>query len=47
MLLFDNADWYQLLDLCAITDTLIVGGVYHLADFNNNQLVLGLKRHHF
>ena len=27
----NNADWYQLLDLCAITDTLIADadGVYH------------------
>jgi Resolvase, N terminal domain len=39
-----NADWYQLLDLCAITDTLIADadGVYHPADFND-RLVLGLK----
>ena len=40
----NNADWYQLLDLCAITDTLIADadGVYHSADFND-RLVLGLK----
>ena len=40
----NNADWYQLLDLCAITDTLIADadGVYHPADFND-RLVLGLK----
>ena len=32
-----NADWYQLLDLCAITNTLIADadGVYHPADFND------------
>ena len=40
----NNADWYQLLDLCAMTDTLIADadGVYHPADFND-RLVLGLK----
>src|SRR6476660_2326142 len=40
----NNTDWYQLLDLCAITDTLIADadGVYHPADFND-RLVLGLK----
>jgi DNA invertase Pin-like site-specific DNA recombinase len=40
----NNADWYQLPDLCAITDTLIADadGVYHPADFND-RLVLGLK----
>jgi len=40
----NNADWYQLLDLCALTDTLIADadGVYHSADFND-RLVLGLK----
>jgi excisionase family DNA binding protein len=40
----NNADWYQLLDLCALTDTLIADadGVYHPADFND-RLVLGLK----
>ena len=39
-----SADWYQLLDLCAITDTLIAdaGGIYHPADYND-RLVLGLK----
>ncbi len=39
-----NADWYQLLDLCAVTDTLIADGdgLYHPADFND-RLVLGLK----
>ena len=40
----NNADWYQLLDLCSLTDTLIADadGVYHPADFND-RLVLGLK----
>lgn len=40
----NNADWYQLLDLCAVTDTLIADGdgMYHPADFND-RLVLGLK----
>jgi DNA invertase Pin-like site-specific DNA recombinase len=39
----NNADWYQLLDLCALTDTLIADadGVYHPEDFND-RLVLGL-----
>jgi DNA invertase Pin-like site-specific DNA recombinase len=40
----NNRDWYQLMDLCALTHTLIVdsGGVYdprHL----NDRLLLGLK----
>jgi DNA invertase Pin-like site-specific DNA recombinase len=36
--------WYQLLDLCALTDTLIADadGVYHPGGFND-RLVLGLK----
>src|SRR3954451_11917301 len=40
----NNADWYQLLDLCAVTDTLIADGdgLYHPGDFND-RLVLGLK----
>ena len=40
----NNADWYQLLDLCALTNTLIADsdGVYHPGDFND-RLVLGLK----
>lgn len=40
----NNADWYQLLDLCALTDTLIADtdGVYHPSDYND-RLVLGLK----
>ena len=39
-----NADWYQLLDLCALTDTLIADadGIYHPGDYND-RLVLGLK----
>jgi DNA invertase Pin-like site-specific DNA recombinase len=41
----NNADWYRLLDLCGMTDTLIgdSDGVYHPALFND-RLVLGLKR---
>jgi DNA invertase Pin-like site-specific DNA recombinase len=40
----NNADWYRLLDLAGITDTLIADadGVYHPASFND-RLVLGLK----
>ncbi len=40
----NNADWYRLLDLCGLTDTLIGDGdgVYHPALFND-RLVLGLK----
>jgi DNA invertase Pin-like site-specific DNA recombinase len=40
----NNADWYRLLDLCAVTDTLIgdADGLYHPASFND-RLVLGLK----
>jgi DNA invertase Pin-like site-specific DNA recombinase len=40
----NNADWYHLLDLCGMTDTLIgdADGVYHPALFND-RLVLGLK----
>ena len=40
----NNADWYQLLDLCALTDTLIADGdgLYHPGDFND-RLVLGLN----
>ena len=40
----NNADWYQLLDLCSLTDTVIADadGVYHPADYND-RLVLGLK----
>lgn len=40
----NNADWYRLIDLCGLTDTLIgdSDGVYHPALFND-RLVLGLK----
>src|SRR5258708_5997785 len=40
----NNANWYRLLDLCAVTDTLIgdSDGLYHPALFND-RLVLGLK----
>ena len=40
----NNADWYRLLDLCGMTDTLIGDGdgLYHPAGFND-RLVLGLK----
>jgi DNA invertase Pin-like site-specific DNA recombinase len=41
----NNADWYRLLDLCALTRTLIADtdGLYHPGDFND-RLVLGLNR---
>jgi DNA invertase Pin-like site-specific DNA recombinase/predicted DNA-binding transcriptional regulator AlpA len=40
----NNTDWYQVLDLCSITDTLIADadGIYHPAEFND-RLILGLK----
>jgi DNA invertase Pin-like site-specific DNA recombinase len=40
----NNADWYRLLELCGVTDTLIGDhdGVYHPALFND-RLILGLK----
>jgi DNA invertase Pin-like site-specific DNA recombinase/predicted DNA-binding transcriptional regulator AlpA len=40
----NNADWYRLLELCGITDTLIgdSDGIYHPALFND-RLLLGLK----
>ena len=39
----NTADWYRLLDLCGLTDTLIgdADGIYHPA---NDRLLLGLKR---
>jgi hypothetical protein len=39
-----TADWYRLLDLCGLTDTLIsdADGVYHPA-MVNDRLLLGLK----
>lgn len=41
----NNADWYRLLDLCGMTDTLIGDGdgLYHPALFND-RLILGLNR---
>lgn len=40
----NNSDWYRLLDLCAVSDTLIgdEDGVYHAGLFND-RLLLGLK----
>ena len=40
----NNTDWYQVLDLCAVTDTLIADadGIYHPASFND-RLLLVLK----
>lgn len=40
----NNADWYRLLELCGVTDTLIgdADGIYHPGLFND-RLVLGLK----
>jgi DNA invertase Pin-like site-specific DNA recombinase len=40
----NNANWYRLLDLCGITDTLLADadGIYHPALFND-RLILGLK----
>jgi DNA invertase Pin-like site-specific DNA recombinase/predicted DNA-binding transcriptional regulator AlpA len=40
----NNADWYRLLDLCGLTNTLIgdADGLYHPSLFND-RLVLGLK----
>src|SRR5512134_2404568 len=40
----NNADWYRLLDLCGLADTLIgdADGIYHPGLFNN-RLLLGLK----
>jgi len=42
----NNAEWYRLLDLCAITDTLIADddGLYHPGMFND-RLLLGLNSH--
>jgi DNA invertase Pin-like site-specific DNA recombinase len=41
----NNADWYRLLELCGITNTLIGDndGIYHPALFND-RLLLGLNR---
>jgi DNA invertase Pin-like site-specific DNA recombinase len=40
----NTADWYRLLERCALFDTLIadVDGIYHPRDFND-RLLLGLK----
>ena len=40
----NNADWYRLLELCALFDTLIadVDGIYNPRDFND-RLLLGLN----
>lgn len=40
----NNSDWYRLLDLCGVTNTLIgdADGIYHPSLFND-RLVLGLK----
>src|ERR1700737_1791560 len=44
----NNADWYRLLDLCGITDTLIgdADGVYHPAMFNDRLSIAWPQRHH-
>ena len=40
----NNTYWYQVLDLCSVTDTLIADadGIYHPGSFND-RLVLGLS----
>src|SRR5581483_10794877 len=40
----NNADWHRLLEICALTDTLILDedGLYNPSDFND-RLLLGLK----
>ena len=40
----NNSDWYRLLDLCGVTDTVIgdFDGLYHPGSFND-RLLLGLK----
>src|SRR5260370_39067628 len=40
----NNADWYRLIDLCGLSETLIgdADGVYHPALFNE-RLLVGLK----
>ena len=39
-----NQDWHRLLELCAITDTLVIDtdGTYHPGEFNDS-LILGMK----
>ena len=41
----NNADWYRLIDLCSLSDTLIgdADGIYHPA-LINDRLLLGLNR---
>lgn len=40
----NSTDWHRLLEICALTDTLILDedGIYHPSDFND-RLLLGLK----
>ena len=40
----NSADWYQLLDLCSLTDTLIADadGLHH-PGYHNDRLLLGLR----
>jgi DNA invertase Pin-like site-specific DNA recombinase len=40
----NNADWHRLLEICALTDTLILDedGLYHPGEFND-RLLLGLN----
>jgi DNA invertase Pin-like site-specific DNA recombinase len=40
----NSSDWYRLLEICALTDTLLLDedGLYHPGDFND-RLLLGLK----
>ena len=40
----NNSDWYRLLDLCGVTDTVIgdLDGLYHPGSFND-RLLFGLK----
>jgi len=40
----NNSDWYKLLDLCGVTDTVIgdLDGLYHPGSFND-RLLLGMK----
>ncbi len=40
----NNSDWYRLLDLCGVTDTVIgdLDGLYHPGSFND-RLLLGMK----
>ena len=40
----NSADWHRLIEICALTDTLILDedGIYNPGDFND-RLLLGLK----